>query len=74
MQEEIFEVVDENNKVIGREKRSAVHEKGMGHRAVYVLLFNSKNELLLQKRTVSKKVAPWVREYLPGFLEKKNSA
>ncbi len=58
MSEEIFEVVDDNNNVVGLEKRSIVHKTGLPHRGVYVLLFNSRKELLLQKRASSKKIAP----------------
>ena len=58
MQEEIFEVFDKNWVFVGTEKRSVVHAKGLRHKGVYVLLFNSKGELLLQKRALSKKIAP----------------
>ncbi len=56
--EEFFDVVDENNKVIGREKRSIVHKKGLWHRAVYVFLFSRRNEIFIQKRAASKDVCP----------------
>ena len=38
--DELFDVVDENNEVIGTEKRAIVHSKGLLHRSVNVLLFN----------------------------------
>ena len=41
---EILEVVDENNQVIGTESRKKVHETGLRHRVVHVLIINSKNE------------------------------
>jgi isopentenyl-diphosphate Delta-isomerase len=56
--EDIFDVVDENDEVVGQEKRSIVHRKGLRHRAVHILIFNAKGELFLQKRSKTKDVAP----------------
>ena len=47
-------MVDENDKVIGTELRSVVHEKSLLHRAVHILVFNKAGELLLQKRSAWK--------------------
>ena len=52
--EEIFEVVDENDEVIGREPRSVVHARGLRHRAVHVLVFNATGAVFLQKRSMTK--------------------
>ena len=49
--QEVFEVVDEANNTIGRALRSEVHRLGLLHRAVHVLVFNSKSQLLLQQRS-----------------------
>ena len=40
--------------MIGREPRSVVHARGLRHRAVHVLVFNSAGELFLQKRSMTK--------------------
>lgn len=48
--EEVFEVVDKENKVIGQELRGNCHKKGICHRAVYCLVFNQEGQLLLQQR------------------------
>ena len=48
--EEIFEVVDNHNQVIGREQRGKCHKQGLCHRAVYCLVFNKRGQLLLQQR------------------------
>jgi len=48
---EILPIVNENDKVIGKEIRKIVHEKGLLHRQSNVYFLNSKKELLLQKRT-----------------------
>lgn len=48
--DELVAVVDENDKVIGADTRDNVHKKGLLHMEIAVLLFNKKNEMLLQKR------------------------
>jgi isopentenyldiphosphate isomerase len=58
MSEEIFDVVNERNEVIGREPRSVVHRTGLKHRAVHILVFNSRGELFLQKRSMAKDCFP----------------
>ncbi len=56
--EEVFDVVDENDRPVGRAPRSEVHAKGLRHRAVHVLVFNAAGELFLQKRSWRKDTAP----------------
>jgi isopentenyldiphosphate isomerase len=56
--DEIFEVVDEHDIVIGRCLRSEVHRLGLRHRAVHVLVFNKRGEIFLQKRSMSKDCFP----------------
>jgi 16S rRNA (adenine1518-N6/adenine1519-N6)-dimethyltransferase len=48
---EQFQVVDENDRIIGAAPRSAVHGNNLRHRAVHVFLFNRQGELFLQKRS-----------------------
>jgi 16S rRNA (adenine1518-N6/adenine1519-N6)-dimethyltransferase len=55
---EQFDVVDENDKVVGTEPRSVVHGKNLLHRAVHILVFNKAGELLLQKRSAWKDREP----------------
>lgn len=47
-------LVDEDDQEIGKAEKMAVHEKGLLHRAFSVLIFNSKGELLLQRRSKKK--------------------
>ena len=47
-------LVDENDQEVGAMEKLEAHEKGLLHRAFSVLLFNSKGEMLLQKRAKSK--------------------
>ena len=50
-EEEHFDIVDDSNRVIGREKRSIVHATGLKHRAVYCFVFNQYGKLLMQQRS-----------------------
>jgi isopentenyl-diphosphate Delta-isomerase len=58
MSEEIFDVVNERDEVIGHRPRSEVHRLGLMHRAVHVLVFNSRGQVFLQKRSMSKDRQP----------------
>jgi isopentenyl-diphosphate delta-isomerase len=60
MSEEIFDVVNERDEVIDRKPRSEVHARGLLHRAVHVLVFNSRGEVFLQKRSMKKDRQPGV--------------
>lgn len=56
--DEILEVVDEQGSVIRLAQRSELHsDPSLIHRVVHVLVFNSKGQLLLQKRSMNKDVA-----------------
>ncbi len=60
MTEEIFDVVNERDEVIGRRARSEVHRLGLLHRAVHVLVFNARGDIFLQKRSLNKDRQPGV--------------
>jgi isopentenyl-diphosphate Delta-isomerase len=47
-------LVDENDKEIGTEEKMKVHMEGKLHRAFSIFIFNSKNEVLLQRRALDK--------------------
>lgn len=57
---EIFDVVDERDQVTGQATRAEVHERGLIHRAVHVFVFNKRDELLLQRRSMFKDEHPGV--------------
>ena len=50
-EEELFDVVNDSNQMVGQEKRSIVHAKGLKHRAVYCFVFNEEGKLLMQQRS-----------------------
>ncbi len=56
---EIFEILDIEGRVIGLAPRSEIHANpSLIHRVVHILVFNTKGDLLLQKRSMSKDIAP----------------
>jgi isopentenyl-diphosphate delta-isomerase type 1 len=55
---EIFDVVNERDEVVGRQSRDEVHRLGLMHRAVHVLVFNSRGQVFLQKRSMKKDRQP----------------
>jgi 16S rRNA (adenine1518-N6/adenine1519-N6)-dimethyltransferase len=55
---EVFDVVDEDDQVIGQKTRAEVHAQGLIHRAVHVFVIGKKGQLLLQKRSMLKDVHP----------------
>ena len=58
MTEELFDVVNEQDEVIGQQTRSEVHRLGLMHRAVHVLVFNAAGQVFLQKRSMKKDRQP----------------
>jgi len=58
MSEEIFDVVNEADEIVGGAPRTVVHRDGLRHRAVHVLVFNASGEVFLQKRSLTKDSAP----------------
>jgi len=52
--EELLDVVDENDRVVGVKTRGEIHAQGLMHRAAHILVFNAGGELFIQKRSMSK--------------------
>lgn len=48
---EYLDIVDSQNKVIGKAPRADIYQYKLPHRIVHVLVFNEKRELLLQRRS-----------------------
>jgi len=55
---EIFDIVDEHDRVIGQAPRPEVHRRRLRHRAVHILVFNEAGELFIQKRAATKDEFP----------------
>lgn len=56
MNQELIPVVNENDQFIENRPRKEVHKLGLRHRAVHILVFNDKNQLFLQKRSLTKDI------------------
>ncbi len=65
-QEEIVSIVDEKNNITGSALRSVMRAKELPHRATYILVFNSKSELYVQKRTPVKDIYPGYYDVAAG--------
>lgn len=58
-QDELLFQVNEKNEVLGSISRGEAHsKKGVYYRTIYVLVFNKKNEVLIQKRSSTKDLYP----------------
>ena len=57
MEDDIL-LVDENNNPIGAGEKMDVHRRGVLHRAFSILVYNSKKEMLLQRRAAAKYHCP----------------
>lgn len=64
--QEIVAIVDENNREIGRTTRAEMRTRCLIHRATYILVFNSRNQLFVQKRTDTKDIYPGFYEIAAG--------
>ncbi len=56
--QEIYNIVDENDCIIGKASRKHIHQNNLLHRSVHILVFNSQKKLYLQKRALSKDENP----------------
>jgi isopentenyl-diphosphate Delta-isomerase len=58
VEDEIYSIVDENDRIIGQASRKHIHQNKLLHRSVHILVFNSRKELFLQKRALCKDENP----------------
>ena len=58
--DEIFDVVDEQDRPVSQARRADVHAQGLRHRAIHAFVLNRRGELLLQKRSHLKDAHPSV--------------
>ncbi len=55
---EIYDLVDIDDRVIGQATRKKIHQNNLLHRSVHVFVFNPQGDLYLQKRALSKDENP----------------
>ncbi len=58
--DELFDVVDADDRVIGQATRAVVHRDCLLHRSAHVFVFNGRGELFLQRRALGKDENPGV--------------
>ena len=58
MSEEILDIVDEMDLVIGSATRGEVHSSGLLHRSAHLLVFDGNGMVMLQKRSMVKDTFP----------------
>lgn len=51
---ELLDIVDANDNVVGSATRGEIHQRGLKHRSVHVLVFDGEGRVLLQKRSMQK--------------------
>lgn len=61
MDTELFDVVDDEDNIVGKASREECHENGLIHRSVMFFVFNSRKRVLVTKRTKNK-------EFFPGYF------
>ncbi len=72
---ELLDIVDENGNYTGEvTDRNEVHLRGLWHKEVAVWIFNEKGDILLQRRSSSKKMAPNKLSICEGHVISKNTS
>lgn len=66
MTEEYVYCVDENDNVLGKVTRKEMRTKILRHRGCNIFVFNSKGEILVHKRTMSKDLFPGYYSFVVG--------
>jgi 8-oxo-dGTP pyrophosphatase MutT (NUDIX family) len=64
--DEWVDLVDENNRVMGRARRSEVRGRNLLHRGVGILCWNSRGEIYVHRRTRTKDVFPGLYDMFVG--------
>ncbi|UUU20878.1 NUDIX hydrolase [Streptomyces sp. DSM 40750] len=64
--DEILDIVDENDQVIGQAPRGEVYARGMRHRAVFVLARDAEGRVFVHRRTATKLVFPSLYDMFVG--------
>ena len=54
VEDELLEIVDEQNRVVGTATRGEAHKRGLMHRSVHIFLHNTDGMIFVQKRSHQK--------------------
>lgn len=66
--DEVVDIVDDADRVIGRATRAEVRAGTLLHRSVYILVFNTRGDLFVHERTSTKDVYPGYRAVTIGGM------
>ena len=64
--EEIIDIVDENDRVVGRSPRGEAYERGLRHRCAFVLARDAGGRIFVHRRTPTKLVFPSLYDMFVG--------
>lgn len=66
MPDNLLDVVDDNDCVVGTASRAECHEKKLTHRSVMFFIFNKQGQVLVTRRTMYKEFYPGARSIALG--------
>ena len=67
--DEVLDVVDEHDRVVGTARRAEVYSRGLRHRAAFVLVRDAQDRLFVHRRTDRKLIFPsWYDPFVGGVL------
>jgi 8-oxo-dGTP pyrophosphatase MutT (NUDIX family) len=64
--DEILDIVDENDQVVGRSPRGAAYAEGLRHRCVFIQATDARGHLFVHRRTPTKLVFPSLHDMFVG--------
>ncbi|MEW2451482.1 NUDIX domain-containing protein [Streptomyces parvulus] len=64
--DEILDIVDENDRVVGRARRGEVYARGLRHRCVFVRARDPEGRIFVHRRTATKLVFPSLYDMFVG--------
>jgi 8-oxo-dGTP pyrophosphatase MutT (NUDIX family) len=64
--DEILDIVDENDEVIGRAPRGEAYAEGLRHRCVFILVRDAQDRIFVHRRTPTKLVFPSLYDMFVG--------
>lgn len=64
--EEIIDIVDENDRVVGRSPRGEAYARGLRHRCAFILARDAEGRIFVHRRTATKLVFPSLYDMFVG--------
>ncbi|MFF5368407.1 NUDIX hydrolase [Streptomyces sp. NPDC013187] len=64
--DEILDIVDENDRVVGQRPRGEVYARGLRHRCVFVQARDAEDRIFVHRRTATKLVFPSLHDMFVG--------